>query len=237
MNMKILIAGVLTLAAFIALHIPILKKKKGIILALYALGMILFFAVYNFRTLGNIITFYHPTDQTVYQKEFLENGEYPDAFLDEFLKGRTIHTPNDAYDTSAADELSETLGNYWLYYWYHAVNIWNYLELNDAVVIKDDSLNGIELSSEQKSHFEYIGPANDMLRYTFPLTPYKDEWGNAFYYYWYYYSYVGNSGIYICPEDIKDAKELVLIWQPTGVHDTDNYYIASKDYYYGVIAK
>ena len=76
--MKILIAGVLTLAAFIALHIPILKKKKGIILALYALGMILFFAVYNFRTLGNIIAFYHPTDQTVYQREFLENGEYPD---------------------------------------------------------------------------------------------------------------------------------------------------------------
>ena len=44
--MKIIIAGALTLAAFAALHLPILKKKKGIILALYAMGMILFFAVY-----------------------------------------------------------------------------------------------------------------------------------------------------------------------------------------------
>lgn len=235
--MKIMIAGTLTLAVFTALHVPMLKKRKGIILALYALGMILFFGVYNFRTLDKIIKFYHPTDQTVYQMEFLENGEYPDAFLDEFFKGRTVYTPDDAYDTSKDDELSEGLGDYWLYYWYHAVNMWNYLELNDATVIKDSSLNEVVLSDEQKSYFADLGPANDMLRYTFTLTPYEQEWGNAFYYYWFYNSFVGDSHVYICPEKIKDAKELVVIWQHTDEHDTDSYYIASKDYYDEVIAR
>ena len=235
--MKILIAGALTLAVFAALHIPVLKKRKGIILALYALGMILFFAVYNVRTLDKILKFYHPTDQTAYQMEFLENGEYPDAFLDEFFKGRTVYTPNDAYDTSKDDELSGEHGDYWMYYWYHAVNMWNYLELNKATVIKDDSLSGVVLSDEQKAYFEDLGPANDMLRYTFTLTPYEEEWGNAFYYYWFYYEFVGDSRVYICPENIVDAKELVVIWQHTNEHDTDSYYIASKDYYDGVIAR
>ena len=87
--MKIIIAGALTLAAFAALHLPILKKKKGIILVLYAMGMILFFAVYNVRTLKNITRFHHPYLQVVYQKAFFEDKEYPDAFLDEFFKDKT----------------------------------------------------------------------------------------------------------------------------------------------------
>ena len=235
--MKIVIAGALTLAVLCALHIPILKKKKGIILTLYALGMVLFFVVYNVRTIDRIITVYHPKDQTMYQREFLEKGEYPDAFLGEFLKGRTVYTPDDVYDTSQEDKLVETYGDYWLYYWYHAVNMLNFLELSDAEVVKDASLNEVVLSEEQKSFFQDLGPANDMLRYTFPLSPYSQEWGNAFYHYWFYGSFIGDSRIYICPEGIKDAGELVVIWQRTGEHDTDSYYIASKEYYDGVIAK
>ena len=96
--MKIIIAGVLTLAAFAALHLPILKKRKGIILAIYAVGMILFFAVYNIRTMDHITKFYHPVNQAAYQIGFLENGYYPDAFLEEFLRGKTVYTPNDAYE-------------------------------------------------------------------------------------------------------------------------------------------
>ncbi len=47
--MKFVIALVLSGAALAALNIPQLKKKNGIILTLYALGMVLFFAVYNTR--------------------------------------------------------------------------------------------------------------------------------------------------------------------------------------------
>ncbi len=240
--MKILIAGALTLAVFAALHIPVLKKRKGIILALYALGMILFFAVYNVRTLDKILKFYHPTDQTAYQVEFLENGEYPDAFLDEFLKGRTVYTPNDAYDVDDDAEPGEpseydNMENYWLYYYYHAVNVWNYLEFAGASVVKDDSLNDLVLSDEQKDYYEDLGQANDMMRYTFPLSKFNGEWGNSFYHYWFYGTFIGDSRVYICPEKIENAKELVVIWQDTDTHDTESYYIASKEYYDEVIAR
>lgn len=236
--MKFVIAGALALAAFIALHIPITKKKKGIILAFLALGMILLFAVYNVRTLSRIIRFYHPTDQTVYQKAFLEGGEYTDAFLDEFLKGRTVYTPDDAYEVSDDIDVNADIsedydeeGNYWLYHYYHAVNMWQYLAFNDAEVVKDASLNSIALSDEQTDAFLDLGSANDMMRYTFVLTPYHGEWGNGFYYYWFYNTYIGDSRVYICPEGLMDAKEIVVLWQKTGTHDTDSYYIASKEYF------
>ncbi|MBO4266934.1 MAG: hypothetical protein J5910_07060 [Lachnospiraceae bacterium] len=228
--MKIIIAAGLTVAVLALLHIPILRKKR-IILALYAIGMILFFVAYNVNTLDNNIRFYRPKYQTVYQPEFFETKEYPDAFLDEFFKGKTVYTPNDAYDTSKADELSEDLGDYWLYYWYHAINIWDYLEFNKATIVKDDKLNEVILSDEQKMHFEDLGPANDMLRYTFPLSPYDDEWGNAFYHYWFYNTFIGDSRVYICTEGLADNDEIVLLWQHEDVHDTESYYIASKDYY------
>ncbi len=241
--MKIIIALALTLAALAALHLPILKKKKGIIPALYAIGMILFFCVYNFRTMDKLTTFYHPVNQTVYQMQFLENGEYPDAFLEEFLKGKIVYTPNDAYDVKdniTAEEVEpkeDEQGNYWLYGYYHAVNMWSFLELCNATVVKDDSLNGVRISDPQSEYYEKIGSANDLLRYVFPLSPYNAEFGNAYYHYWYYGSYIGDSRIFICPEDFIDANELILIWQRGAKHDTDSYYLASKKYYDEVISR
>ncbi len=209
---------------------------------MYALGMVLFFVVYNVRTLDRIITFYHPKDQTMYQREFLEKGEYPDAFLDEFLKGRTVYTPDDGYDVRDDIDVNnfhdfDNYADYYLYYYYHAVNIWNYLEFCGAVIVKDDSLNDTVLNDGQKDFYIDLGQANDMMRYTFPLTKYYGEWGNAFYYYWFYGSFIGDSRLYVCPEGLDEAEEIVIIWQHTPTHDTDSYYIASKEYYDGVIAK
>ena len=235
--MKIMIAGTLTLAVFTALHVPMLKKRKGIILVLYALGMIMFFAVYNVRTLDHIIKFFRPVTQTVYQKEFLATGEYTDAFLDEFLKGRTVYTPDDAYDLQTASEDAEADGQYWLYGYYHANNIWNYLEFDKASVVKDDSLNGYIINDEQKSYFEDLGAANDLLRYTFPLTKFDEEWGNGYFYYWFYNYYIGESHIYVCAEGLANAHDLVLVWQSAEDHDTEDYYIASKEYFDEVIDK
>ncbi len=241
--MKIIIAAALTLAVFVALHINTLKKKKGIILAAYAFGMILLFVVYNTRTLDHILSFYRPVTQSVYQKEFLEKGEYPDAFLDEFFKGKKVYTPNDQYDTDdggvgeKANRLSEELGYYWLYFYFHSVNMWNYLDLCGADVVKDDALNGIILTKEQRSYFDDAGAANDMLRYTFGLTPYEDEIGNGFYYYWFYNSYIGPSRVYICTEDLADTDETVVLWQPVENEESEDYFIMSKSFYDRVIAK
>ena len=240
--MKVIIAGALTLAVFVAFNIPALKKKRGIILTLYALGMIAFFAVYNFRTMDLIISTYHPFDQTLYQRQFLKTGEYTDAFLDEFLKGKTVYTMDDEYTDkdiyvlNGENDVDED-GNYWLYHQYHAVNMWNFLDLCGASVVKDGSLNETVLSKEQRSYFEDLGTANDLMRYTFLLSPYSEEWGNGFYYYWYYNDYIGDSRVYICPEGLEDADELVLIWQHEDILGTECYFIASKQYYDEVIAK
>ena len=245
--MKLVLAVVITLAVIVALHIPKLKSKRGIVLAVYAAGMILLSFVYNFRTLDHIVRFSRPTNQSMYQPEFFENGEYVDAFLDEYLKGKTVYTPDDADevrddidvddDWNYLEELVGDRDDYWLYYYYHAVNMWQYLEFNHATVVKDESLNGIALSDDQKAAFEDLGYANDMLRYTFPLTPYNGEWGNGFYYFWFYNYFIGDSHVYMCTEGLKDANELVVLWQHENHHDTDSYYIASRDYFYGEILK
>jgi hypothetical protein len=245
--MKIVLALCLTVAAFAALHIPVKgpykNKKNGIILVLYAMGMVLFFVVYNIRTVHLILPFYRPTLQSMYQMEFLAEGEYPDAFLTEFFKGKTVYTPNDAFDVSDDFDLSsdendyDEHGNYWIYDYYHAVNMWDFLDFAKASVVKDDSLTGVRLSDEQKAYFEDLGAANDMMRYTFALTPYNGEWGNGFYYYWFYNYFIGDSRVYMCTEEISDAKELVVLWQQTEEHDTDSFYIASKQYFDEVITK
>ena len=241
--MKFVIALVLSGAALAALNIPQLKKKNGIILTLYALGMVLFFAVYNTRTIESILPFYHPVQQTMYQPAFFEGGEYPDAFLYEFFKGKTVYTPNDAYevvDAASTEEGSDydEEGNYWLYHYYHAVNMWDFLDFCRASTVKDDSLTGTVLSEDERNKFEDLGAANDMMRYTSALTPYNGEWGNGFYYYWFYNSFIGDSRVYICTDGIADAKDLVVLWQKVdGTHDTDSYYIASKKHYDEVIAR
>ena len=245
--MKYVLAGGLMVVLLAALHIPKLKNKRGIVLAAYAAGMILLSFIYNYRTIGNIVRFSHPVNQNMYQPEFFENGEYTDAFLDKFLKGKTVYTPDDADEVRDDidvdddwDYLVELVGDrddYWLYYYYHGVNMWQYLKFNHATVVKDESLNGIQLSGDQKAHYEDLGSANDMMRYTFPLTPYHGEWGNGFYYFWFYNYFIGDSRVYVCTEGLTDTNELVVLWQHEDSHDTDSYYIASKDYFYGEILR
>ena len=241
--MKIMIAVALTAATLITLHIPALNRKKGIILSVYTLVMILLFSVYNIRTLDNIITFYRPTNQSIYQPQYLSRGEYPDAFLDTFLKGKTVYTADDAYDVKDEGDLNvendlrfEGQLHYWLYYYYHSVNMWDYLSLHNATIIKDPDLNNIRLTGKQRTNFIKLGPTNDMMRYTFALTPYKSEWGNGFYYFWFYNKHALYSNVYICPENIKDAKELVVICQNDSYYlDSDSFYIASKEFFDGMV--
>ncbi len=240
--MKIVLAATLTAAVFALLHINPFRKKKGIILSLYALGMILLFVIYNVRTIDKMLPSYQPRQQTFYQSAFFEKGEYPDAFLEEFLKGKTVYTKDDAHpvsddiDVNKIDKVDDD-GYYFLFHYYHAVNMWNYLDLNKAKIVKDASLNDVSLTDAQMSYFEDLGMANDMFRYTFSLTPYYGEWGNAFYHYWYFSTFIGESHIYICPTDIEDADELVVLWQRTHDHDTESFYIASKAYFDEVISK
>lgn len=239
--MKPVITIVLSLAVLVGFRIPKLKNKKSLIIALYAICMIALFSVYNIRTLGRLIPFYQPINQTMYQPEFLENGEYPDAFLDLYLKGKTVYTANDKADLSELSKDTEhsfiQKSDDWIKLYYHGTNIWNYLRFVEAKVVKDDSLNDITLSEKQLSHFEELGYANDMMRYTFPLNDYMEEWGNGFYYYWYYCTHIKDIHVYMCADGMKDSDEVVFIWQyRDDTHDGENFYIASKKYYDEVIA-
>lgn len=222
--MKIVFACIITLAVFLAFHIPFIKRKKDSVLAVYAIIMIMLFGTYNIRTIARIVPFYHPVDQTVYQLSFLSDGSYTDAFLDVFLKKKTVYTPNDAYDISKDDPSTLSLYDY-----YHANNMWSYLESNNTEIIKDDSLNGITLSSDQKKIFTCLGTANDLMRYTFPYSKYADKHGNGYFHYWYYSVYSRDSRLFICTEKIKDADDLVMIWETEDDDVTENYYLASRE--------
>ena len=228
--MKIVLTGLLTIAVLVTLHIPMSKKRKGLILAMYALCMIAFFVVYNYRTLDHILIFDQPRSQTLYQPRFLQDGEYTDAFLDEFLKNKTVATPNDAWDISLENPDWPRL-----YAYYHAYNMWDYLEANNATIVKDDSLNTVVLSDSQKALFTDLGLANDLMRYTFPYTKYADKYGNGYFHYWYYSTYINTSHVYLCTDSLADADELVMIWETEDDEATENYYIASKEAFKSVV--
>jgi len=220
--------------ALLALIMIIIKKEYRIkIISGYLICIVLLNIAYNYKVLPLVAPFYRSANQTFYQEEFLENGEFPDAFLPLILKGKTIITPN---DPQTIDEAT-AVGRDWLYAYYHIKNITNYMELNDAQVINDESLNGIYVSDEKKGDFYDLGYANDMFRYTFICNDFWEELGNYFTYYWYYFENLDEMHFYINPEGIKDAKELIILWDNSNGKENEDYYLMTKDYYDREVAK
>lgn len=222
--MKTILAAILTLTVFLVFHTPKTKKRKRITLAMYAFTVIILSVMYNLRTIDYILPFYQPVSQTIYQISFLKDGGYTDAFLDEFLNGKTVHTPDDARNITDENPKSPRLSTY-----YHAYSMWNYLESNNASIIKDPTLNGYTLDSAQKLQFQDLGLANDLMRYTFPYTKYANKYGNGFFHYWYYSMYSEESHIFLCVNNLNDSKELIMLWEKKEDGMTEDYYIISKE--------
>lgn len=209
------------------------KEYKGRILCGFISVMVLLSLVYNTRVISRIVPFYRPTNQTFYQTEFLENGEYPDSFLPLLLKGKTVYTKDDRFTIDEA--VAE--GKNWLYAYYHNENAINYMELTDAVVIPDAALNTSYVSEEKKAEFEDLGFANDMFRYSFLCNDFWEELGNYFTYFWYYADYLPEIHVYMnLSEDaagssVFDAEELVVLWDGSPENEAENLYIMTKGYY------
>lgn len=227
--MKLLIMGLLTIGMIVLLLIKPTRKYRNVILGLYGVAVLGLSASATWRTASLTLPFYYPSSQTFYQREFLDNGEYPDAFLPLLLKGKTVYTKDDGFCSDEKMNVDWTEdGKYWIYFFYHMRNAKSFLETAGANVIPDVKYNDIVLNDAQKAYFEDLGLSNDMYRYMFPLSDIEEEWSNGFYYYWYYSCFAGPSHVYICSQDIEDAEELLILWTDEMNEDL---YIISKDYY------
>ena len=233
--MKVIFVAIVTVITCILLFIR--RQYKKLIIGGYLSVIILFGAYYNYAVLKLMpdVSFHRPFSQTFYQKEFLDTGEYPDSLLPLILSGKTVYTKDDPMDFEDAD----AMGKNWMYGFYHQRNAVSYLDMIEASAVSDESLNGTMLTKTQiDEDFHKLGPANDMLRYSFICTDFWDEVGNFFNYYWYYSTHLSEIDVYLNTdpdsngEDIASAGELVLLWDsPEGAKEEENLYIMTKAYY------
>lgn len=223
--MKYIIVAVLTIAAAVLLRWK--KEYRGYLLTGFIAAMIMLSFVYNNRLLPSIVPFYRPVNQTFYQTEFLEKGEYPDSFLPLLLKGKTVYTKDDRVTLDQA--VSE--GKNFVYSYYHNENAINYMELMEASVIPNAALNDAKVDEAQMDKFADLGYANDMFRYSFLLNDFWEELGNYFTYYWYYSEYLPEIHVHLNAEGMAEADTLVVLWDGSPENEAENLYIMTEDYY------
>ena len=223
---------IIGIAVIAGILIRIKTKYRMHILAAFAVLMILMNGLYNVKLLGKLLPFYRPTNQTFYQTQFLENGEYPDSLLMLMLEGKKVYIKDDA--VSAKD----THGRHWIYGYYHLYNVEWFLKSADAQPVRDAGMNGIILDETRiESDFDELGITNDMFRNSFMYNDIEKEWGNYFYYYWYYYERLGPIRAYMNVnkdsegKTVFDSDELVLLWNAIDGVEEEDIYIMTKDYY------
>ncbi|MCR4806114.1 MAG: hypothetical protein K5857_00425 [Lachnospiraceae bacterium] len=233
---------------YLALIVPALaggliirKKNKYTNRILLVLGIVTALAacLYNIRTMGRLLTFIHPINQTFYQTDFLNEGSYPDSLLYMVLKDKTVYVKDDVYMIGDPEKHGKTF-NYALY---HARNEYYLLEYLNTNLIKDASMNGLLISDEKtESDFASAGGINDMLRYCFLYGDLLYESANYFAYYWYYYEFLDHIQAYVCTqtdsqgETVFTSDSLVMFWNTVDGVEEEDLYIMTRDYYEKEIA-
>ena len=227
---------IIGIAVIAGILIRIKTKYRMHILAAFAVLMILMNGLYNVKLLGKLLPFYRPTNQTFYQTQFLENGEYPDSLLMLLLKDRDVYIKD--------DPAKNTHNRYWLYKYYHFYNAKWFLENTGASVICDGSMNEAMVDKTTiENDFEEFGIINDMYRNCFKYNDIEKEWGNYFYYYWYYFEYQDTIRAYLNTkedpngETVFDANELVILWDDVEEEEYEDIYIMTKAYYEAEVAE
>lgn len=229
--MKIFLIIGLLLGVIATIAIKVKSKYRFQITIVYFVSLILLNTVLNIYGIDNIQKFINPTNQLVYQPEYIENGEYPEALINLLIDGKTVYMKDDQSDLYQVT-LTEFM---WLYPYYHYHNPSLYFEHYRSRVIHDDSLNNSVIKANEKEDFEDIGFANDMLRNV--CLYHQDDTGAAdyFYHYAYYRVYVNAMHIYVNFDGITDTDELVLLWQLQNPDDstdeTEDLYLMTKSYY------
>ena len=225
---------IIGLALIAGILIRIKREYKNRILLCFGVLIALMSGLYDVRLLGKLLPVYRPLNQTFYQTEFLENGEYPDSLLAMLLKGKTVYTKDEIYLL----EDTEPHGKSFLYAYYHARNVYWFLDFAGASNVRDKNMNGYGLDSTLlERDFDELGITNDMFRYCFMHNDISDEPGNYFTYYWYYYEYLDSIKAYLNVvsdskgETVFDADELVILWNTVDGTEEEDIYIMTKDYY------
>lgn len=208
------------------------SKYRAHITVAFVIYVIIMNIAYNYKYIGNLMTFRRPVNQMIYQEEYAESKEFPDAFLQLIIDGKTIYTKNDCISIEEA----EGQGFDYLYSYYHCKNPVNYLKHYGANVISSESFNNSVINEALSGDFENIGYANDLLRNACMYYPQdKTVISTYFFHYWYYSEHVGAMKIYVNYDGLYDSDELVFLWQNEiedgKVLEEENFYLMTKDYY------
>lgn len=222
------------LAVIAGILIRLKSKYRNLILICFCVVMLIMSGLYNVKLLGKLLPSFKPVNQTFYQPEFLEKGEYPDSLLMLLFKGKTVYVKDDEYYIPAAEQHGKTF----MYAYHHSRDIFRFLDYAGAMAIHDKNVKEVAIDKDlAERDFEELGITNDMFRYCFMYNLISDEPGNYFSYYWYYYEYLKTIKAYIniAPdkngETVFDSDELMILWNTFDGVEEEDIYIMTKAYY------
>ncbi len=221
---------VILIPGLILVILSFIKKKYRMIFSLiFVMYVIAMNIYYNSKIINLIVKPVTTTNQLIYQKEYVETGEYPDALLPFLVRKKTVYVKNDPWTRADARDRHFN----WAYAYYHMNNVCNTISHMSATVVPDESMNDTFIDAVRRADFENIGYANDMLRNSLMYSNnYGDESGNYFYYYWYYGDQRSEMNTYVNFDGLYEADELVLIWQlKDPSEETEDLYLMTKKYY------
>ena len=225
---------IIGLAVLAGILIRIKKEYKNRILIVFAAVMILMSALYNLRLMGKVMPSFRTQNQMFYQTFFRDKGDYPDSLLVPLFKDRTVYVKDDTFLVHEAEEH----GKNFLYAYYHAKNMYWFLDMAGAETVRSKNMNDKMVSPSQiENDFAFLGNTNDMFRYCFMYNDIPDEPGNYFTYYWYYSDFLNIIKAYANEtadsngETIFNADELVILWDTVDGTDEEDIYIMTKAYY------
>lgn len=225
---------IIGLALIAGILIRIKREYKNRILLCFGVLIVVMSGLYNVRLLNKLLPVFRPVNQTFYQTEFLENGEYPDSLLMLLFKDKKVYVKDEEFLLYQVEEQHK----FFLYAYYHAKDVYSFLDYAGASTIRDDKMNGIMVDEDRLAEdFTELGITNDMFRYCFMYNDIQDEPGRYFNYYWYYYELLDTIRAYmnIMPdsngETVFDADELVILWNTVDGTEEEDIYIMTKDYY------
>ena len=225
---------IIGLAIIAGILIRIKREYKNRILLCFGVLIALMSGLYDIRLLGKLLPIYRPLNQTFYQTEFLENGEYPDSLLMLLFKDKKVYVKDEEFLLYQVEEQHK----HFLYAYYHAKDVYSFLDYAGASTIRDDKMNGTMIDEDRLAEdFSELGITNDMFRYCFMYNDIQDEPGRYFNYFWYYYELLDTIRAYmnIMPdskgETVFNADELVILWNTVDGTEEEDIYIMTKDYY------
>lgn len=178
--------------------------------------------------------FYHVTNQSLYQPEFYEQQIFPDAYVRELVKDKTVIVPNEVKTYDQYVSVEEEKRDDFVISYYSDNNYVRYFSEYAGNSEIDEALPDAKMMYEEfmldKTDFTSFGCANDLLRYSFLLNKESEKEMSYFWYSWFYYTFSETKEwypeVYIATEGIQNADRLVALWDKK-----ENLYLMSEDYY------